>query len=70
MIDVNPIRELRCKTGLSQEAFGAALGIPKRSVQNWEGTVRRPPAYLVSLIAFRVEHDPSLRRNTALPENK
>nr|DAL58613.1 MAG TPA_asm: putative transcriptional regulator [Caudoviricetes sp.] len=54
------IRELRARTGLTQAAFAAALHIPKRSVENWEGGVNTPPAYLVELIEYRVTHDPDL----------
>lgn len=54
------IRELRARTGLTQAAFAAALHIPKRSVENWEGGVSAPPAYLVELIEYRVTHDPDL----------
>ena len=54
------IRELRARTGLTQAAFAAALHIPKRSVENWEGGVSAPPSYLVELIEYRVTHDPDL----------
>ena len=54
------IRELRARTGLTQAAFAAALHIPKRSIENWEGGGRTPPAYLVELIEYRVTHDPDL----------
>ena len=54
------IRELRARTGLTQAAFAAALHIPKRSIENWEGGGRTPPAYLVELIEYRVTHDPGL----------
>ena len=54
------IRELRARTGLTQAAFAAALHIPKRSIENWEGGVSTPPAYLVELIEYRVTHDPDL----------
>lgn len=51
------IKELRAKTGLSQQAFGDWLKIPKRTIQDWEQGQRTPPPYVVELIAFRVEHD-------------
>lgn len=54
------IRELRARTGLTQAAFAAMLHIPKRSIENWEGGGRTPPAYLVELIEYRVTHDPDL----------
>lgn len=55
------IKELRAKTGLSQQAFGDWLHIPKRTIQDWEQGQRTPPPYVVELIAFRVEHDNTLK---------
>ena len=51
------IKELRAKTGLSQQKFGDLLEIPKRTIQDWEQDKRTPPPYVVELIAFRIEHD-------------
>lgn len=56
------IFELRQSTGLSQQKFGDALGIPMRTVQDWERGVRTPVPYLVDLIAFRLSHDPDFPR--------
>lgn len=53
----NDIKSIRATTNLSQTAFAAALGIPLRTVQDWERGVRNCPQYVVDLIAFRVEHD-------------
>ena len=58
----NPVREIRAGTGLSQVAFGAALHIPRRTIEEWEAGNRKCPQYVVELIAFRVQHDDSLRK--------
>ena len=58
------IREIRESTGLSQQKFGDALGVPLRSVQNWEGGQNAPPPYPVELIAYRVRTDPDFPRKT------
>lgn len=55
------IKDMRRALGMTQAEFAAALGIPRRSVQNWEKEVSTPPAYVVELIKFRIAHDPSLR---------
>lgn len=55
------IKDMRRALGMTQAEFAAALGIPRRSVQNWETGVNTPPAYVVELIRFRLAHDPSLR---------
>ena len=55
------IKDMRLSLGMTQVEFAAALGIPRRSVQNWETEVSTPPAYVVDLLRFRIEHDPALR---------
>lgn len=70
MTDIsNMIRAIRAETGLSQVAFGAALHIPRRTIEEWEAGNRSCPSYVVELIAYRVHHDDSIpRRKTKKPE--
>ena len=63
-MDTNPIRSIRAGTGLSQVAFGAALHIPRRTIEEWEAGNRSCPKYVVELIAYRVQHDESLNKET------
>lgn len=51
------IRELRAMTGLSQAAFAERYGIPKRSIENWEGGQRTPPSYLPKLLEKAIKYD-------------
>ena len=51
------VKELRAMTGLSQVKFAEALGIPLRSLQNWELGERECPQYVADLIEFRITHD-------------
>lgn len=68
MID-SPIRALRAETGLTQAGFSAALGIPRRTIQSWEMGERECPAYVIDLIAYRVQHDNSIpHRKVKKPE--
>lgn len=53
---VPSIREIRSSVGLSQSAFSEALGIPKRTLEDWESGRRRPPEYVLSLISFFIDH--------------
>ena len=63
MTDIpNMIRAIRAETGLSQVAFGAALHIPRRTIEEWEAGNRNCPPYVVELIAYRVQHDDSLNK--------
>lgn len=49
------MREIRKKTGLSQQKFGDKYGIPLRTVQNWEYGKREAPEYVLDLLNFKVE---------------
>lgn len=53
---MSEIKALRESTGLTQRAFAELLGIPKRSIENWESGVSNPPEYLIRLIRFFLEH--------------
>ena len=54
------IKDMRHACGMTQVEFAAALGIPRRSVQNWEKGITIPPKYVIDLIRYRVENDPTL----------
>lgn len=51
---MNEIKALREACCLTQRAFSELLGIPKRSIENWESGVSNPPKYVVRLIAFYI----------------
>lgn len=38
----------------SQISYAELLGIPKRSIENWESGASNPPKYVVRLIAFYI----------------
>ena len=50
------IRVLRASTGLSQAKFADLLGIPLRTLSDWERGISSPPPYVVRLIAFFLAH--------------
>lgn len=54
------IKEIRKKTGLSQMKFGEWLGIPWRTIQNWETGVSKCPEYLRRLIEEKVKNEKGL----------
>lgn len=56
------IKEIRTSTGLSQQKFGDWLGIPKRTLQNWETEVATPPQYVLKLIEYYVKKERSERQ--------
>lgn len=54
------IKTLRAKTKLSQRAFGEYLGIPARTIEDWEQEKRTPPAYVVELIYYKLRGEKKL----------
>lgn len=48
------IKELRTAAGMTQKAFSEYFGIPKRTVEDWEGERRKCPDYLLDLMEFKL----------------
>lgn len=48
------IREIRTACHMTQAVFAQKLGIPKRTIENWELGSRAPHNYIVELIRFRM----------------
>jgi len=44
------IKEARLKAGLTQQKMSELLGIPKRTIEEWEGGRMRCPEYTKKLI--------------------
>ncbi len=51
------IKNLRAETGLSRKDFAESLGIPLRTVEDWEAGKRKPPKYIPRLIAYKLKYD-------------
>lgn len=51
------IKEMRAKTGLTQAQFAQLLGIPKRSIENWERGASQCPEYVNKLINYFLTHE-------------
>lgn len=51
------IHNLRLETGLSRKDFAASLGIPLRTMEDWEAGRRKPPEYIPRLIAYKIKYD-------------
>lgn len=51
------IKAIRAVTGLSQQAFGDAYGIPRRTIQTWEYDKSTAPLYVTMMIGFAVLSD-------------
>ncbi len=53
----NEIRELRLKTGLNRKDFSVYIGIPLRTIEDWEAGRRTPPEYIPRLIAYQLKYE-------------
>lgn len=51
------IKDLRLKTMMTQKEFAEYFNIPKRTIENWEGGRRKPPAYVVELIKYKIDNE-------------
>lgn len=48
------IKEARQAAGLSQQGVTDALGIPKRTLQDWEAGKRTPPGWAEALVVEKL----------------
>lgn len=51
---MKPIKEARQAAGLSQQGVTDALGIPKRTLQDWEAGKRTPPGWAEALVVEKL----------------
>lgn len=49
------IKEARQAAGLSQQGVTDTLGIPKRTLQDWEAGKRTPPGWAKALVIAKLE---------------
>ena len=57
MESAEKIRTLREKTWLSRKYFSIHIGIPLRTVEDWEAGRRRPPEYVPRLIEYQLKYE-------------
>lgn len=50
-------KAIRKASGLTQAAFAERYGIPKRTIENWEGAKNEAPAYVLDLLERVVSED-------------
>lgn len=54
-IGMTTIREARKDAGLSQQGVTDALGIPRRTLQDWESGKRTPPGWAEAMVIEKLE---------------
>ncbi|MBR3833838.1 MAG: transcriptional regulator [Lachnospiraceae bacterium] len=57
----NKIKELRAQTGMNRKEFSIHLGIPLRTIEDWEAGRRTPPDYIPRLIAYQLKYEELMR---------
>ena len=53
----NVIKELRTQVGLNRTEFSEYIGIPLRTIEDWEAGRRKPPEYIPRLIAYQLKFE-------------
>ena len=61
MKTANRIRELRESIGLTRKEFSEHIGIPVRTLEDWEAGRRTPPEYIPRLISYQLKYEELLR---------
>ena len=51
------IKELREQTGLNRKDFSIHVGIPLRTIEDWEAGRRKPPEYIPRLIMYQLKYE-------------
>lgn len=52
---MNAIKDARLRSGLTQQQMSDRLGIPKRTIENWEGGQRSCPEWAERLIIDKLK---------------
>ena len=56
------IRELRESISLTRKEFSEHIGIPVRTLEDWEAGRRTPPEYIPWLISYQLKYEELLRK--------
>ena len=57
MESAEKIRKIREQTGLSRKDFSIHIGIPLRTIEDWEAGRRQPPEYIPRLIEYQLKYE-------------
>jgi putative transcriptional regulator len=51
------IKDMRTRAGMTQAQFAELLGVPKRTLENWEYGKSRCPEWAIKLINYYLSHE-------------
>ncbi len=57
------IMELRESVGENRTEFSKHIGIPVRTIEDWESGRRTPPEYIPRLIAYQMEYEKLVKKS-------
>ena len=55
------MKELRDSVGMTRKEFSDHIGIPIRTLEDWEAARRTPPEYIPRLIAYQLKYEELMR---------
>ena len=58
---MNRIKMLREQTGMTRKDFSVHIGIPLRTMEDWEAGRRTPPEYIPRLISYQLKYEELMR---------
>lgn len=56
------MKELRDSVGMTRKEFSEHIGIPIRTLEDWEAARRTPPEYIPRLIAYQLKYEELMRK--------
>lgn len=62
METADKIRELREQTGMTRKDFAVHMGIPLRTMEDWEAGRRRPPEYIPRLMSYQLKYEELIKK--------
>ena len=69
MESADKIRRLREQTGMTRKDFSIHIGIPLRTIEDWEAGRRRPPEYIPRLIEYQLKYEELIKRKQKEEQN-
>lgn len=57
------IKRFREETGMNKKEFADHVGIPLRTIEDWEAGRRNPPEYIPRLIEYQIKYEQLIKKN-------
>ena len=61
--------KLREQTGMTRKDLSIHIGIPLRTIEDWEAGRRRPPEYIPRLIEYQLKYEELIKRKQKEEQN-